>query len=550
MARTHSLLSPTQILQIESELEIRRRENPEEYESVRDDVGVRIYSEYQNDPVGFGEKVLGDHYTDDVKIMMESVRDYPITIARSANAVGKTHGAARVAIWFYKCFPDSQVYTSAAPPESNLRHLLWGEIGRMPIKKPELFETDRILSLHISRSSNSFLTGVTIPSSGTPEQREAKFSGKHAPHLLFIVDEGDAVPEEVYKGIESCMSGGHARLLIMFNPRWKAGAVWRIERDKNANVVELSAFNHPNVLTGEDVIPGAVDRKTTVRRINEWSRPLALNENPDSECFKVPEFLVGSIAESKAGVPYPPLQGGFRKVTEPSLFYMTLSMYPSQAEQQLISIGWVDNAVNRWLSYVREYGEVPPDYVQPLAGLDVAEMGKDFNSLCFRYGGYVDNLYLWNGVDPDSTAIHASAVCMARNVKTAYVDATGVGAGVATRMMREGLEEAINVKVASSPTYELEFGTFFQLRDQLWWSMREWLRLDPSAMIPPDEELKEELTTPQYATMNGKIRVSSKDEMKALLGRSPDRAESLMLTFTENDYGSEWGTSPYGNYSG
>ena len=30
---------------------------------------------------------------------------------------------------WYKAFPNSQVYTAAAPPESNLRKLLWGETG-------------------------------------------------------------------------------------------------------------------------------------------------------------------------------------------------------------------------------------------------------------------------------------------------------------------------------------------------------------------------------------------------------------------------------------
>jgi hypothetical protein len=55
---------------------------------------------YQDDPVGFGQDVLGDTFTAEVKTLMESVRDYPITVARSANATGKTHGAARVAVWF------------------------------------------------------------------------------------------------------------------------------------------------------------------------------------------------------------------------------------------------------------------------------------------------------------------------------------------------------------------------------------------------------------------------------------------------------------------
>ena len=51
---------------------------------------------YRDDPVGFGEEVLGDDYTEDVKEVMLSVRDNIVTIAKSANAVGKTHGAARM----------------------------------------------------------------------------------------------------------------------------------------------------------------------------------------------------------------------------------------------------------------------------------------------------------------------------------------------------------------------------------------------------------------------------------------------------------------------
>ena len=94
--------------------------------------------------------------------------------------------------------------------------------------------------------------------------------------------------------------------------------------------------------------------------------------------------------------------------------------------------------------------------------------------------------------------------------------------------------------VASSPTIQpmssdgIPLGEFMQLRDQLWWSTMLWLRDDPGAMLPPDEELIEELTTPSYEinyNNAGKVRVSGKDFMKESLGRSPDKAESLILTF-------------------
>jgi phage terminase large subunit len=518
-------------LQAAAELELRKREQTHG--------GRQRFDRYQTDPRGFCEDFFQEHYTDDVIRVMESVLTNQVTIARSANAIGKSHGAARVAIWFYKVFPDAKVFTTAAPPEKNLRQVLWGQIYSLTSRRPELFVGDKVnADMYIARDSESFITGVAIPSSGTPEQREAKFSGKHAPHLLFIVDEGDAVPPEVYRAIESCMSGGMARLLIMFNPRAEVGPVANMIRSRNGNVVNMSAFSHPNVIEGKDIFPGAITREKTVWRINEWTRPLAPSENPNMECFKLPDYLVGAVAARADGTTYMPLPAGFRRVMEPSFFYMTLGLYPPQAENQLISQVWLDNAVSRWLAYVAQYGETPPKGVTPRVGFDVADMGKDMNQLCKRYGGWVAPLIGWQGVDADMSAIKAAeylAPLAANPANIAvFVDATGVGAGVAPRLTRLKFSKAASVMVASSPTYDTEMGKFFQLRDQLWWSTREWLRTDTGAMLPPDDELLQELRTPLYSVAEKEIRVTKKDIMKEMLGRSPDRAESLILTFAPN----------------
>ena len=493
--------------------------------------GETDFSHYQANPVSFGEEVLKESFTDDVKALMNSVRDYPITIAKSANATGKTHGAARVAVWFYKVFPESQVYTAAAPPEANLRKLLWGEIGSVLEKHPDVFKQDTVSNLQISRSARSFISGVTIPSTGSESQREAKFSGKHAPYLLFIIDEGDAVPDEVYRGIESCMSGGHARLLVMFNPRHQSGEVHRMERDGRAKVVHLSAFSHPNVTTGKDVIPGAVTRETTVRRLNQWCRPLADNEAPSpGSCFELPSFLIGSTARSQSGDEYSPLKAGIYKVNDPAFSYMVLGEYPAQGSQQLISQVWITKARNRWDSYVSQYGEAPRPGETATGGLDVGEYGTDSSVLCFRYPGFVERLISWGGMDTMQTADRASQEAKRRSVSVINVDATGVGAGVAPAMQRQGCL-GNPVKVASSPTQATEQGEFQILRDQLWWACREWLRTDQDATLPPDEELIEELLTPTYEIDRGKIRVMSKSTMRELLRRSPDRADALCLTF-------------------
>lgn len=492
------------------------------------------HSQYQDDPIGFGERALKESFTEQVKELMVSVRDNPVTVAISANATGKTHAAARIAVWFYKAFDECQVYTAAAPPESNLKKLLWGEIGSVTEEHPDLFKSDQVKALHIARSAKSFISGVTIPTSGTEAQREAKFSGKHSQNLLFILDEADAIPDEVYRGIESCMSGGHARLLMMFNPRAESGEAYRMIRDGRAHVVKLCAFDHPNVVHGANIIPGAVTRETTVRRINEWCRPLADGEKIRTDCFELPGFLVGATAISQAGQQYPPLKAGWHRIMQPAFSYMVLGEYPSQGTKQLISKEWTSRARSRWDVYVSEHGERPPKGSRAVMGLDVGEFGTDANVACFRYGGYVEQLIAWSGVDPIATGDRATVEYESRSVLHSNVDATGVGAGVAPHMKRAGCA-ANSVKVASAPTEETELGTFGILRDQLWWACREWLRTDPGAMLPTDEHLLEELHTPTYEVKNGKIKVMDKPTMRELLRRSPDRADALCLTFHKND---------------
>lgn len=494
------------------------------------------YARYQQDPVAFGEQILGESYTEDVKRMMESVRDNVITVAQSGNGTGKTHGAARIATWFYKCFPDSQVYTAAAPPEDNLKRLLWGEIGDLQHKHPDVFKGDKLNVLHVGRSPLSFLCGVTIPMSGDAKTREAKFSGKHAPYLLFIIDEGDAVPDEVYQGIESCMSGGHVRLLIMFNPRQKKGAVYRkvrgSEDEKEANVVRLTAFTHPNVVSGEDRIPGAVDRETTVRRINMWTRPLSQYETIGAECFHLPAFLEGATCKKPGGGMFAPLAAGTYKIVEPAFSYMVLGQYPAQGSAQLISEEWVNRARARWDAYVAQNGEKPPIGTRGTMGLDVADLGDDLNCVCMRYGGFVPRLKTWGGVDPTVTVERAVLEYQHMAAMQVCVDSIGVGASVAPAMAKRKCV-AHRVMVSEKATIKSELGEFGILRDQLWWQVREWLRTDPGAMLPPDEELTEELTVPTYGMDKGKLKIMAKDTMKELLKRSPNKADALGLTFYE-----------------
>ncbi|MCA1596083.1 MAG: hypothetical protein LC772_06630 [Chloroflexi bacterium] len=514
----------------------------------------RDFTRYQDDPVGFCRDVLGDNLTPNVTAMLESARDNVITEAQAATAVGKTHGMARLAIWAYKVWPDTQVYTAAAPPIENLKQLLWGEIGSIVERHPGLFSDDHVslASMQIARSSKSFITGVTIPASGTERERETRFGGKHAGHLMFLVDEGNGVPREVFRAIEGCMSGGWARLVTSFNPREKSCAVYEMARDGACNVVLLPALTHPNVVSGQDLFPGAVTREVVVRRINRWTRALAPGEQRTEDDFLVPDFLVGSVAHDERRQPYPRLPPGYRRVDEPSFWYMVLGQYPPVAANQLIAEAWIENARSRWDLYVLQYGENPPFATQPVAGLDVGEMGPDRSCLALRYGGWVARLHVWGGVDPLVTTEKAVRIVQHYRARYTNVDSTGVGASVAPGMRRYGVE-ANRIMVASAPSAEVmdDVGEFGSTRDEGWWRMREWLRLDPGAMLPPDEDLCQELAAPTYSKdLRGRIRISDNEAIKERLNpkRSPDRASALMLTFVpapEQDGPGEIGVEEY-----
>jgi hypothetical protein len=494
------------------------------------------YIKYQHSPQLFGEQVLGEKFTEDMKRLMQAVVDHSTVAAISGNGVGKTFCAATIALWHFLCFPNSQTFLLSAPPESNLRRLLWGEIWKKVRKHKEIFEKFKQTDMQISRSEWSYVTGIAIPQSGTDEQREAKVSGKHAPHLMFILDEADGVDNACYKGIDACKSGGEARLLCLYNPRKSAGWVYKAVRDGIAKTVNVSVFTHPNVITGENIIPGAVTRNKTLVRIHECSLPVQDSEGQnDPTCFKVPDFLVGCVGISDSNKEYPPIQEGYRKIIDNRFYHQVLGIYGGTGENQLIAKDHIDAARSRWDLYRATYGENPPEGIRPIIGFDVADLGDDTSVICRRYGGWVARFEKWRGITPDESSIRVADSAKHYNAANVMVDSCGVGAPCHS-LIRKQHVKATRVMVSEKPTRKADLegehkAEFHILRDQLWWEVREWMSSDV-AMLPPDELLLEELLIVDYEERNGKIWVMSKDKMRELLGRSPDTADSLVLTFS------------------
>jgi len=92
------------------------------------------------------------------------------------------------------------------------------------------------------------------------------------------------------------------------------------------------------------------------------------------------------------------------------------------------------------------------------------------------------------------------------------------------------------VKVAERNEKICEFGEFGIVRDEIMWAVREWLRTDSGSMLPPDDELIEELMCPTWKTVGKYVKIMSKNEkdgMRERLKRSPDKFDALALTFAQ-----------------
>jgi hypothetical protein len=219
------------------------------------------------DPLYFIENAIGVNLWDKQKEIVESVWKYKITLVKASFNVGKTYCAAAIGLAFLFPNVNSRVLTTA-PTNKQVEDLLWGEITNMVknSKRPlidsagtpeaKLNQTDLILD-----GKKWFATGITVQV-GKEEQSAVRFSGYHGPMILDIIDEASGVHKAIWKAVNGHMSGENSRLLAITNPRTNLcefKELWdEAENNPRINRITISAFDHPNIKEGREVIPGGV----------------------------------------------------------------------------------------------------------------------------------------------------------------------------------------------------------------------------------------------------------------------------------------------------
>ena len=193
--------------------------------------------------------------------------------------------------------------------------------------------------------------------------------------------------------------------------------------------------------------------------------------------------------------------------------------FNAASDDVLIPLELVTEAMNR--SY-QEHVYINAPLV---LGVDVARFGDDASVLFFRRGMVAERPIVIRKMDNMALADRIVSEISQRNPDAVFIDA-GQGAGVIDRVRQLGYQ-VTEVPFGSKP---LKQNRFVNRRMEMWHSCMEWLKT--GGALPPDEALKAELSSPTYSFNNaGLMQLEKKEDIKERLGRSPDLADALCLTF-------------------
>ncbi len=199
--------------------------------------------------------------------------------------------------------------------------------------------------------------------------------------------------------------------------------------------------------------------------------------------------------------------------------------------------GYVDTTGNKLFSYSdieRAMSRNGDDSGATVIGCDVARYGDDSTTLVVRSGLWVKSILQKRKLAITETADWAEYISRISGADAIIVDTIGIGAGVHDILLKKGVfsvDGNFGFKAQDEDTYANK-------RAEAYFKLAEAFKRGLS--VPYDEELIEELLAVEYLfNENGKAKIMPKDKIKELLGRSPDKADALALTYFTEVYSSK-----------
>ncbi len=446
---------------------------------------------WQADPVGWVETRLTERMWSKQRDIALSVRDHRRTAVHAGFASGKSWTAARIAAWWLESHPSGQAFVvSTATSFAQVRAILWREINRAHAKGRLVGRVNQ---------TEWWIDDEMVGFGRKPSEYNAEaISGIHARYVLVIIDEASGVPASLWDMADGLVANEDSRILAIGNPIDAASRFATVCKPGSGwNVIGIGAFDTP-AFTGEEVAEDVraqlVSRTWVDEKRADWTEQSPLWDS------------------------------------------LVLGRFPEESTDSVVLLSWA-KACQREPDSEAQAEQWAAEEPNEL-GVDVGA-GGDETVIYHRRGARAE--LLWHGQTPDwpqatGHVVDAIRQTGARRVK---VDVIGIGWGVVGRLeeLREqGAHacEVVGVNVADAPR---DPSRFVKLRDEIWWTVgRDNSRTLTWDLRAVDDATIGQLIAPKYAQDSaGRVKVERKEETRKRIGRSPDRADALLLAFYEPD---------------
>lgn len=399
---------------------------------------------------------------------------------------GKTTVLAWCGWNFLSCYAEKGEHPKGAAvsiTSDNLKDNLWPEFAKWQgrsafLQQAFTWNKERIVAN--DHPETWFLSARSWPKSATAEEQGKTLSGLHSKFVLALIDESGAIPVTVLRAAEQALSN------CVFGKILQAGNPISLEGMLYAAATTLAAQWDIIRVTGDPDDPmrsPRIDKEWAQRQIDTYGR-----DNP-----WVMSYILGKFP--------------------PSSLNSLLGPEDVMAAMQR----HLDAAVYSW--------------AQARLGVDVARYGDDRTVIFPRQGkrAFLPKIMRHARDSAVSTDI-ATAVLAERNKygeAPIIMDATGGWAAGASDVLRamNANQAPINVQFHAQGFDR----RYKNRRAEMWFEMAEWVKA--GGWLPNIPELIAELSTPTYTFVNGMFQLEPKDQVKERLGRSPDLADALALTF-------------------
>lgn len=405
---------------------------------------------------------------------------------------GKTAELAWMGWNFLLCYGEPDKHPLAAAlsiTETNLRDNLWKEMAVWQARSKLLsgaftWTKERIFAK--DHPQTWWMSARSVSQKANPDEKGRTLSGLHAKYILYLIDEsGDqevGVLRSAEQGMGNCVWG---KIIQAGNTTSQAGMLYA------AATIQRHLWNVIAITGDPD------DPQRSPRVDIEWAR----------EQIR----LYGR--------------------TNPWVMAYVLGQFPNTAINALLSLEEVQAAM------ARHYTKDQYEYSQKRLGIDAARFGDDPWVIFPRQGLVSFMPATMRGPRTQEVAARIASAKAKWGSELELFDDTGGWAGGAIDACILAGMSPIPINFSSRKTDDPRY---YNKRAEIWFKMAEWIKR--GGALPKLDEIIAELTIPKYWFEGGRFRLEEKEQIKKRLGRSPNYADALALTFGITDMPA---TSPY-----